>query len=89
MYRRADIVADRAPAPVQGIALQNRAAPAAVGVVVNLILAVCGIVANLVGVNFDEPFFLRAAKDARLHHRFHGLGEQRQNVKAHRSASPQ
>ena len=59
MHRRAHIVADRAPALVQGIALQNRAAPAAVGVVIDLILAVGSVVADLVGVNFDEALLDR------------------------------
>ena len=89
MDRRAHIVTHCAPAPVQRIALHDRAAAAAVGVVVHLVLPVGGVVADLVGMNFDKPLFLRAAENARAHHRIDRVREERQNIKAHRSASLQ
>ena len=83
MHRRADLVAHRAPAAPQGVALHDGAPSAAVGVIVNLILAVDGIVPDLVGVNFNQALFLRPAEDAGIQHGRNGLREQGHDIKAH------
>ena len=83
MHRRADLIADRAPAAPQRVTLHDRAAAAAVGVIVHLVLLVGGIVPDLVGVDLDEPLFLRPAEDAGVQHRRHGLRKQRHDIKTH------
>ena len=83
MHRGPDLVADRAPAAPQRVALHNGAASAAIGVIVDLILPVCGIVPDLVGMNFDQALFLRPAEDAGVQHGQHGLREQGHDIKAH------
>ena len=88
MHRRADLIADRAPAAPQRVALHDRAAPAAVGIIVDLILPVAGLVADLVGVDLDQSFFLRPAENAGVQHGQNGLWEERHNVKAHGVTSP-
>ena len=83
VHRRADLIADRAPAAPQRVTLHDRAAAAAVGVIVHLVLLVGGIVPDLVGVDLDEPLFLRPAEDAGVQHRRHGLRKQRHDIKTH------
>ena len=46
----ADFILHRTPAAIQRVGLHDRALTAAVGIVVHLVLAVCGVVPNLVGV---------------------------------------
>ena len=84
----AQLITDRRPAAVERVALHHRAAPAAIGIVVHLILFVRGIVPDLMRVDLNESFFLRAAQNTGLHHRVHGLRKERHDVKPHRSASP-
>ena len=88
VYRRADLVADGAPAVEQRVTLHDGAAAAPVGIVVHLILTVCGVVADLVAVYLDQALFLRAAEDALLHHRIDRRRKERHDVKSPRSACP-
>ena len=83
MHRRTDLIADCTPAAPQGVALHDGTPAAAVGVIVNLILAVDGIVPDLVGVNFNQALFLRPAEDAGIQHGRNGLREQGHDIKAH------
>jgi len=83
-----DLVADGRPAVVERVALQNRAPSAAVGVVVDLVLPVRRVVADLVGLDREQALFPRAAENAGRQHGLDGLWEKGQNVKPHRTPSP-
>jgi hypothetical protein len=54
-------VTDMLPAAEQGISLQNCTVPATVGIIVNLILLVGGVVANLMTGNNNQIPFLGTA----------------------------
>ena len=63
----------------------HHAAPAAaIGIVVHLLLLVLRIVADLDGVDVQNALLLGAAENADLERRLHRVGEERQNVNAHR-----
>ena len=76
MPAAASLLAHMRPAAVQGVCLHHRAAPAAVGVVVDLHLLVGRVVADLMCLDRDVAALLRAAKDADVHHRVDRSGEE-------------
>ena len=82
------LIADGFPAAVQGIGLHDRAAAAAVGVVVHLVLLVGGIVPDLVGLNGDEAALLGTAQDALGQHIAQRLREEGHDINSHRCAYP-
>ena len=82
MHRRTDLIADCTPAAPQGVALHDGTPAAAVWVIVNLILTVCGIVPDLVGVDLNQALFLRPAENAGVQHGENGLREQRHDIKS-------
>ena len=75
--RRAGLVADVAPRPVEWVGLHHRAASAAVGVVVHLILLVGGVVADLVRFDADVAALLCAAENGFVHHVPDSVGKER------------
>ena len=77
-------IADMLPAAVQRICLHDRAAAAAVGIVIHLHLLVGGVVPYLVGLYGDKAPFPGTTDDGRTHHRFHRVGEQGHDVNSHR-----
>lgn len=89
MHRAARLVTHGLPAAIEGVGLQDGAVAAAVGVVVHLVLLVGGVVPDLPCFDGDEPLGLGATQDALVHHGAHGVGEEGQNVNAHRIPSPQ
>ena len=89
MHRPGGLVAHRFPAAVQGICRHHRAATAAVGIVVHLILLVGGIVPDLMGFDTDEAPFLCPAQNTLAEHIPQCLGKEGQNINPHRCASPQ
>ena len=56
---------------------------AAIRVVVDLLLAVFGIVADLVAADVEQTARLRPAEDALTEHGAHRVGKERENVDAH------
>ena len=62
---------------------------AAIRVVVDLLLAVFGIVADLVAADVEQAARLRPAEDALTEHGAHGVGKERENVDAHALTSLQ
>ena len=76
------------PAAVEGIGLHHRAASAAVGIIVHLHLLIRGEAADLVGPDGDIAPLLRAAEDARVHHRVHRVGKEGENVNPHWFPTP-
>ena len=85
---RTGLLAHARPAAVKGIGLHHRAASAAVGIVVHLHLFVGGEVPDLVRFDGDVPALLRAAEDARVHHRVHRVGKESENVNPHWFPAP-
>ena len=77
-------IADMLPAAVQRICLHDRAAAAAVGIVIHLHLLVGGVVPYLVGLYGDKAPFPGTTDDGRTHHSFHRVGEQGHDVNSHR-----
>ena len=73
-------VAQMLPALVQGICLHHRPMPAAVGVVVHLLLLVEGVVPDLVAVDADDVPFLGPAQDGLAQHVSYYIRKQRHDV---------
>ena len=64
-------------AAFQGLGVHHLTPAAAVGIVVHLLLAVFGVVADLVTANVQNPLCGRAAEDALAQHGAHGIGKER------------
>ena len=77
------LLADVLPAAEQRVRLEYSAVPAAVGVVVHLVLLIGGVVPNLMALNLDIIPLLGASQNGLIHHITHCLREQGHNVDPH------
>ena len=88
MHRTAGLVADRFPAAVQRIRGHYRASPAAIGIVVHLILLIGSIIPDLVGLDADDAPVLGPAQNTLRQHIPQSLREKGHDINSHRYAYP-
>ena len=86
VHRSPGLVAHRLPAAIKGICRHDGSPTAAVGIIVHLILLVCRVVPNLVGIDGNIAPLLGATQDALGQHISQSLRKQGQDVNSHRCA---
>ena len=87
MHRAAGFLADRFPAAIQGVCGHHSATAAAIRIIIYLILLICGVVPDLMGLDADEAPLLGPAEDALAQNIAKRVGKQGHDINSHRCAS--